>query len=341
MGQYAGQSNFGANIYEYDVTDAVIGGPNGTANKPLHDLADRTQWLKDQVGLIERLSGDVVLTASAPIVEALTGSLITVYATGINNFQLDDVHSFTPGSIIPFSSFANPGCVNNILTQAGQTIFDTDGGKSKISMHHKEQLILVAFTDHWKVIYGPGNFNCVGEEVKARKALNNTLPLKGQLLRRDQYPRLWEWVNSNLTMFQEIVTESLFFTYGYTYQGCFTNGDTVSTFRLPDERGMSERMLDLGRGVDILRQHNFAGGYEADGNKAHNHNFIDRYFAESGDQFSNTPKYIQLPNNGGNIGSGRSDGGNNFAPYVDDVTSTTGNGETTVKNVAKLSLIKY
>jgi hypothetical protein len=341
MGQYAGQSQFPNNIYEYDVTDPVIGGPNGIANKPMHDLADRTQWLKDQIGLVDRFNGDIVLTVSAPIVATLAGNLITVYATGINNFQLDDVHSFAPGSIIPFSSFANPGCVNNIKTQPGQTIFDTDGGKSQLSMHHKEQLILVAFTDHWKVIYGPGNFNCVGEEVKARKALPNTLALKGQLLNRDQYPRLWNWVNSNLTMFQEIVTESLFFGYGLTYQGCFTNGDNVSTFRVPDERGMSERMLDLGRGIDYLRQHNFPGGYEADNIKSHVHNFKDRYFAESGDQFSNVPKYIQMPDNGKNLGSGRSDTGNNYAPYVDDVTDPAGTTETTVKNVGKLSLIKY
>lgn len=328
MGLYAGQSQWNNDVYQYDVTDPVTGGPNGIANKPLKDLADRTTWLKDQLGIINRLEGETILQASAPITNTLAGQLITLLSVPvapamfvINNFQLDDVASFAPGTILLFESFSNDGSVNNILTHAGQPIYDKDFNLTFLSMHNKEALTLIAFTDHWKVVYMHGNFSSVGEEVTSRKQLNNTLVMKGQIIKRAQYPRLWAWVNANLTLGQEMVSEAAWGANGLKYMGCFSNGDGVSTFRLPDERGMFSRMLDLGRGIDVSRLHPYAGGYEADQVGKHDHDVPGTASGASG---------------GGSLVDGNGDGqGTNVK------TSQTGGPETIVKNIAKLNLIKY
>lgn len=37
-------------VYQLEITDRVLGGPNGVSNKPLKDLANRTKYLYDQLG---------------------------------------------------------------------------------------------------------------------------------------------------------------------------------------------------------------------------------------------------------------------------------------------------
>jgi hypothetical protein len=36
-------------IYQIETTDPVMGGPDGIWNKPLKQIGNRTEWLKDQV----------------------------------------------------------------------------------------------------------------------------------------------------------------------------------------------------------------------------------------------------------------------------------------------------
>lgn len=318
MINYTDVDNFPVNVRNYDVTDPVIGGPTGTANKPLQDLADRTFYLKKR---LNRIEDEIVLTSNASIDATLFGHLITVYSSGLVDIQLADVATFPHGAVIPFSSFCNPGCVVNLKTTPGQTVFDTDGGLSVIHMHHKESLCLIALTTHWCVQYMNGNFTCAGEEVKGRKEIINTISLKGQLLQRNRYPRLWKWVQTNLTMWQELCDEALWFLDATTYRGLFTTGDGLTTFRIPDERGMFERMLDAGRGIDFDRAHNFAGGYEVDELKQHDHD---------------------IPGEGGGslnlqsvVTNANSDEGYN------QKTAKTGGSETRPKNTGKLNLIKF
>lgn len=42
-------SNFDEGVRQLELTDPVIGGPNGVSNEPLKNLANRTRWLKDQL----------------------------------------------------------------------------------------------------------------------------------------------------------------------------------------------------------------------------------------------------------------------------------------------------
>lgn len=42
-------SNFDEGVRQLELTDPVIGGPNGVSNEPLKNLANRTRWLKEQL----------------------------------------------------------------------------------------------------------------------------------------------------------------------------------------------------------------------------------------------------------------------------------------------------
>lgn len=317
-----GANQWEDNVYLFEETDVVQGGIDGTDNVPLNQLANRTAWLKAQLGLTAYLEDEVVLTASAPIGPTLAGNLIVAYATSPITLTLDDPHTFRHGAILPFTAYCTPGSVVTVYAPGFPIANPVDGVATSMHIHHNEQLLLVALTDHWKVVNACGNFYCVGEEVKARKAISNALPMKGQLLERSRYPRLWAFINS-LTEWQEKINENSWWNNGNTYRGLFSIGDGVSTFRLPDERGMFERMLDLGRGLDSDRTHNFPGGYEEDMIKSHNHG-------------------LQLPSRDfSNQGTTGPDITRDGADHRDFITQPFGGAETRPKNLGKINLIKF
>lgn len=331
MGLYTGTNNWVDQIYQFEQTDPVQGGDDGIDNRPLKELADRTRWLRDAIGRITRFENELSVTSNTTIDSTKAGYLITARSTsGAVTLTLGDVATFSHGAILPISSFTSINCVIVIQPQSGQPITDPiEGNATVMYMHNKEHLMLIALTNHWKIVSCSGNFYCVGEEIKARKERNNTIALKGQTLNRSQYPRLWQYVQT-LTFYQEVVPESTWLYDSTTYRSCFTTGDGSTTFRLPDERGLFERMLDLSRGIDTARSHNYAGGYENDDFKSHKHGWgygTERDDDDSGgsyDEFTMRPYGQYYGKNG-----------------IPDPILPTGGSETRPKNVGKLNLIKF
>lgn len=43
------RSEFDEGVYQIELTDPVIGGPNGISNRPIRNLVNRTRWLYDQI----------------------------------------------------------------------------------------------------------------------------------------------------------------------------------------------------------------------------------------------------------------------------------------------------
>lgn len=329
MGAYNGDPSLWIDeIYQFEETDLVQGGPDGVDNIPLKNLADRASWLKDQMN---RFAGNTIKNASGNIGPGLTGVLTTVQASaGLLSVTLESAATFKYGAIIPIQSMCLPGCAVKLITPAGQPIvadIDAGGSLASMYMHNREMLYLVALTNHFKVIPMHGNFFGAGEEIKSRKVLPGTLKMDGSLYNRDAYPRLWEYVQS-LTFGQQVVSEGAWYYDNITYRGCYTNGDTVSTFRVPDERGTFDRMLDEGRGLDISRPHNYAGGFEGDAVGPHTHP---------------VPIPKELTSQGQN-GLRKITTGNEANEPSDAVTLqaiSNGGVETIVKNIAKINLVKY
>lgn len=100
-------SNFDEGVRQLELTDPVIGGPNGVSNEPLKNLANRTRWLRDQ---LKRLEDG---TAPASHVGA-RGTAHAVATASENGFMASTDKSKLDG--------IQPGAqVNAVRTVAGRT----------------------------------------------------------------------------------------------------------------------------------------------------------------------------------------------------------------------------
>ncbi|MCP1116939.1 phage tail protein [Robbsia andropogonis] len=104
---------------------------------------------------------------------------------------------------------------------------------------------------------------CVGQiffEARA-DARAGDLKLCGLLISRADFPALWTYAQQSGALVSDEAWQN-------GRQGCFSHGDGVSTFRIPDVRGEFLRALDNDRGVDPDRQ---IGSRQDSQNKAHAH----------------------------------------------------------------------
>ncbi len=76
-------------VYQIETTDPVLGGPGGIANRQPQQLANRDEWLKEQ---IEALQNDPVLSALATLIVDAADKMI--YSTGENAFALSTITAF-------------------------------------------------------------------------------------------------------------------------------------------------------------------------------------------------------------------------------------------------------
>ncbi|EGY51996.1 phage tail protein [Neisseria shayeganii] len=58
------QSLWEEGVYQIETSDPVMGGENGVSNRPLRQLANRTQWLKTEAARLERLIGTNLSTVN-------------------------------------------------------------------------------------------------------------------------------------------------------------------------------------------------------------------------------------------------------------------------------------
>lgn len=286
-----------AGIYQLEQTDLVIGGAGGISNTQGQQLANRTTWLKGQVGMANRLAGVAWIDANTTLTDAHAGHAIVANAHNKTlTITLPLGNTVPKGTVIPITAInvnksqvtikANSYVIGSPFGIAYNDVIQYGGvGRATMYLGQGDSIWLVkgdppppvgsiiSLTDtYWYVIEAKGNFDDVGEAVYSYKILPNMVEANGQILNRADYPRLWEFAQSipgglptDAQWLAGISGQSL------AFRGCFSHGNTSTTFRVPDLRAMFIRALDNGRGIDFGRVSNVPGGYEKDEVIAHNH----------------------------------------------------------------------
>lgn len=260
------QSNWTEGIYQIEQTDLVLGGENGIANQQAKDLADRTLWLRKG---LSTYSGITILNASSQLTsDQFKEKLVLIDAKNATiETTLPEFGSVEVGTRIRITVYnvnksqvaLKATSINPVLI--GSTVRNT------IYLGDAETVDLVKLTDKWLVLHFDGYLKEVGKPVLDYAQRPNTVIAKGQTLNRADYPRLWEFAQtSNL-----VISEFNWTNYRNTYRGYYSQGDGSTTFRLPDMRAMFLRALDLGAGIDIGREMDLPGIYQADEFKSHTH----------------------------------------------------------------------
>lgn len=314
----------------YDLTDLVKGGLLGESNIPVKALLDRTTFLYNRLSRFDGIKNcpDDYTFDVADLRKAF------IFTIGANKtFILPDATSLPPGYLIPINTRISAIKALTVQTQSSQKIYDGIDEWEQMYMHDSDRLVLMAASDHYEIANAIGNFFNAGESFSARLQSKNTFIAQGQIVNRVDVPRLTRFL-SKLTLGQQKVNDIDWLSDPGgipVYRGCYSEGNGTSTLRIPDERGMSTRHLDLGRGIDLNRLHNFPGGYETDLVGPHKHKIYRTRTDIIGIQYEgNTLK------NGGDRGL--------YTGNLVDGEQVTGSGtasETTIKSLGKIPLIPY
>lgn len=270
-------------IYQIEFTDLVGGGPDGKANLQPKQLGDRTLWLKNQLYIQKQIAG----VENYPLAVGAANVVLDNTAIGkMHRFVFDpnakgvcilpDVAGMPDGTLIHFVVYGV--AFSHLKVRPYNTqLFDfgvyTD---TEICVYNNEKITLVLYNGRWEIIHCRGNFFNAGETSLQYKNSPNSLVTNGASLVRDDVSRLWKFANSlNSGGYTVLVSEDVW-QIGIQYQSLFSSGNTTTTFRIPDERGMFQRAIDLGRGVDFGRQYPYGpGSYEEMDIQSHNHPIVD------------------------------------------------------------------
>lgn len=327
-------------IYRLETSDLVLGGEDGIANQQAQQLANRTAWLKDKVGLIDHFEDLREISVNTTIDNTIAGKAVVVNANNATlEITLSVVSSFRTGAVIPVCAYGVNKSSVAITANGTDKISYLGKDFQTIYLEEGEQVWLVAKGSKWQLFPFHYALKHVGEVLYAYTILPGTVALHGQSLNRRDIARISDYALSG-SMTGSIVTD-VAWNSTINNRGFFSTGNGTTTIRMPDLRDMTIRGLSSGRGISLNRSSSNAGGYEGDQNKSHNHPYRDRYYPESANALNGAPNRVLMPSNYNNKwGSGDTDNDNTYWLYYDSETGSSGGTEVTVKNIGLIPLMR-
>ena len=315
----------------YDLSDLVQGGATGDANVPIMALADQANYLRNRLHRWESVKNLWGSYNIDPVGDL--GQYLVINIGSNATLVLPDAGAVPVGTRFPIATAIAGIKSLTVLAQGGQRILDGslswltwDTSQPGIYMHDAEKLVLVACNDHYYVESAIGNFYTYGDSFGARMQRGNTVIANGSLYNRADVPRLALLATSGASC---VTGDGTWLSDPGglpSWRGLFSSGNGSTTLRVPDERAMSDRYLDLGRGIDFYRNPNYPGGYEGDAVGPHTHPIHYEYNGTDGTA-NGKILYTGVENNPSGMDT--------------DACQSNGTLETIVKNIGKIPLIKY
>jgi hypothetical protein len=226
------------------------------------------------------ITGQIIVTTNLTLNPAdHLNKLISIRADASTiTVTLPDIDDVPDNTIIPIETTILNSFQAKITTQGGQYIYMHNNNYSSLYMGISEPLWLYRGEDGWYVINDFANYySQVGKIQASYKVGLNELLADGSLYSRSSHPRLWEVIQ---TFGSSLVDEATWNTASVTVQGrtvnnpfrgCFSTGDGLSTFRVPNLMNAALRGVLSTSGTDPERHLNQPGGFQRHEYESHNH----------------------------------------------------------------------
>ncbi|MCO5238879.1 MAG: hypothetical protein M9904_02380 [Chitinophagaceae bacterium] len=326
-------------IYQLEMSDLVLGGEDGVSNVQAKQLANRTSWLKDKVGLIDHFDDLLEVVANTAIGNSIAGKAVVVNANNATiEITLGALESFRNGAIIPICAFNVNKSSVAVTANEDDKILYMGVDYQTVYMEEGEQIWLVAKGSKWQLFPFHYLLKHVGEVLYAYTVLPGTIPLHGQPVNRRDIARISDYALSG-GMANSIVTDVLW-NSTINNRGFFSTGNGTTTIRMPDLRDMTIRGLSSGRGISLNRSSPNSGGYEGDQNKSHTHPYRDKYLSGGGPASDADYKDAHPPAYNQKMGSTITKNVASYWLVYDSNTGSTGGTEVTVKNIGLIPLMR-
>lgn len=225
-----------------------------------------------QAGVV--FSSTIVLIADTTLDTSHIGKRIILAGAGSTlNITLPPIASIPDNKLTEFISEGGIHINAAIIVSDAQIKF-LGLNKSAIYLGKSESIWIFCCDGSWYATNAIGNFKTVGQRIASySKTMLNTLLCDGSIKSRANYPRLWEWINTQIEA-SLLIDDSVWNFQNttsllYENMGKFSKGDGSTTFRLPiwfdvrDTSGLPTASTGFFRGVDgTVRA---PGTYEQDG----------------------------------------------------------------------------
>jgi hypothetical protein len=269
--------------------------------------------------------------------------LIANWPAGIGLIQLDAMATIPNNTTLHLNTHGGDQRYVTIECQPGETIRFMGEDRTSIHLGKGEEIRIVFKGGAGHVVHYEGDYRQLGERRLGNMAGLNELVLDGTEYDIEDYPRLWEWVQSlpaaqlvSYTTWEIAATENVAGNVRTVYpnKGFFAISNDALKFRVPDDRNKYYRALKYTDGtVDSERVTQGANGYQGPEIMGHGHPIKSTQSAISGNTTADVVR-------GTVTGTVSTRGGRGKIGDDNYTISITGGSEQRTENIGLIPLIK-